>query len=228
MSVIVATVAVVHVISMISWSKVAVVMKRSMSVVLWKVSLAVVTVPVSVSWNSMGKWSVIVTMMTMVSLMGNSMVNSVLEVWILLLMSVNLVGNSMTWVVEVSVVWTNISIMMVIEMHLSSVVVWLEVDIVLHGVALNLMDNWVNSMVSPVGVGGLVSPESMVSGSMKKVMNTNIVVSISRWMVHWGSIVVSNVAVVMKCIIVGLRGVMVGVIMNVFTIMWLNISPLVS
>lgn len=223
---VITTVFVVGSISVISWSEMAVIVLRSVSMVLWKTSL-VVGCPIVTVWNGVSKWSVI--MLSVSVLVGGTVVNSMLEVWVLLVVSVNLVGNSMSWVVEVSVVWTNIGIVMVIEMHLSSVVVWLEVDIVLHGVALNLMNNWVVIIVSPIGVTGIMSPDLMVIvTSMEKVMNTSIVVDISRWMMNWGSIMVTNMMVVMEGIIVSLWGIVVGMAMNVVTVVWLNVSSLVS
>lgn len=174
-SVVISTMSVVLVVSVIGWSEVAVVLPRRVSVMLWKITLVMSVVPgISVvGWNGVSKWSVF---SWIVDSSSNIMVNGMLEVWVLFVMSINFVSNSTGWVMEVSVVWANIGIMVIIEMNLSSVVVWFKVNIMLHGVAFNLMDSVV-SIWSP-SMSTIMSP-GLVSG--EKIMYTSIVMGISCW-----------------------------------------------
>ena len=146
----------------LGWSKVAVVMERLMSVVLnfsWLVvhscidsvisSETVIESHILVS----SEWDIMSLESVELSMLGGLVIWSVSNItnnwgsesktssllWGIVISSVLMVDH---WgsVVIVLVLWTNISIMLVINMNLSSVVEWLKVNIMSLGVGLSSMD----------------------------------------------------------------------------------------
>jgi hypothetical protein len=206
---------VVSIVAVISWGKVGVVVRRLVSVVLivegivvGRVSISMlIAVPVTVVLGSLvAVWMVGVSVMRV----NNIVMHIGLDSVALLLVASKLMGHSVSWVVVVSWVRTNIKVVMVIEVNLGAVVVRLHVDIMSHGVVLSLVD--VRMMISVVAVVtpviavmGIMSPDIVANGmrvmdsSVKKVMNTMGSV-VSTWVMDWRVIMVVSVVVFMECI----------------------------
>lgn len=219
LGVVVVTVAMV--IDMLNGSEVAVVVSRLVSMVLRQISLLMIIEPsATVTWNGVGERMLVIRINLGISVdggmgisEGDGVGNSVLQVGILLLVSSDLVGNGVSGMVVITVVRTNIGVVVVIVMDLSAVVVRLHVHVVVNSVSLNLVHDGVVVVVSI----GQVTVHSRV-----------LVVEINAWVVHGSLVVIGRVAVVVEGIIVNLRSIVVGVVVDVVTVVGLDVSSLVA
>jgi hypothetical protein len=242
-TVIVSVVAVVVsvVVAVANGSEVSVVLGGLVGVVLGEVTLGVLAVPAVSVVEALVAVVISVTGSDLVSLwlIGSGVrglkvvMNISLDIVALVLVARKLVSNSVAGVMVVTEMGANIGVVMVVKVDLSAVVVRLHVDIVSHGVVLDLMHGGivvhvvvtVAPNVSVVGV--MVHVVGVVNGSMEKVMNTMASV-IHRWVVDGSFNMGIGVMVVMELIEVSLRMVTKRVLVDVVPVVGLDVGSLMG